>query len=91
MNDGEEISKKVQVGCPEGIHMRIAAELLIAARGFNAVWHIEKDGMTASGQSLLQVLALGACLGSQLTLWASGPQAASLIEKLSQIIQQGIG
>lgn len=85
-----EVSQEVEVRCPEGIHMRIAAEMITKAASFNAEWRIEKDVHRASGKSVMQVLALGACLGSKLTLIASGPQAGTLLEKLIHIVTHGL-
>jgi phosphotransferase system HPr (HPr) family protein len=47
---------------------------------------IEANGKRANARSILEVLALGAVGGTELTLSADGPGAAEAVEALAQLV-----
>lgn len=66
------ISEKVKVNIKNGIHLRLASEIVKAASMFKSEITISKDSMAVNGKSILGVAGLGAEFGSELTIGAEG-------------------
>ena len=47
---------------------------------------VEANGRSANAKSILEVLALGATGGTELVISASGPDAAEIVERLSELV-----
>lgn len=71
-----------------GLHVRRAAELVQAARPFQAKVTISANGKTAEARSPLGLMALGAVQGTELVIRAEGPDEeaalAAVVGALSQ-------
>ncbi len=66
------ISEKVKVNIKNGIHLRLAGEIVKAANMFKSEITIAKDSMSVNGKSILGVAGLGAEFGAELTIGAEG-------------------
>jgi phosphotransferase system HPr (HPr) family protein len=73
---------------PDGIalHARPAADLVRAAGRLQAAVTIEANGRRANAKSILEILALGATGGTELTIVASGPDAAGAANTIAEVI-----
>ena len=71
-----------EVKNPLGIHARPAAILAQACTNFKAAVTIECNGETASGNNVLQILALHAAKGSTLKITIDGEDADACAEKV---------
>jgi phosphotransferase system HPr (HPr) family protein len=73
---------------PAGValHARPAADLVRTASRLQAQVIIAANGKQANARSILEVLALGATGGTELTLSASGPGAADAIQTLAEAV-----
>ena len=78
----------VTVGLPAGValHARPAADVVRAASRLSVPVTIAANGKRANARSILEVLALGAVGGTELTLSASGPGAADATRTLAEVI-----
>ena len=78
----------VTVTLPTGValHARPAAELVRAASKLQARVTVAANGKRANARSILEVLALGATGGIELTLSASGPGAADAVQILAEVV-----
>jgi multiphosphoryl transfer protein len=75
-----------------GLHARPAARLIELARSFDADVRVAKaDGEPVSARSLTNVVALGARLGDELKVTATGPEASAAIEALRSLADEGFG
>ena len=83
------IEKVVTVINPMGIHMRPADMLTRAAGRFECEIEIEKDGQAFDCKSIMSILTLGACQGTQLNLRASGVDAQEAMDVLSELFDKG--
>ena len=81
--------KVVTVINPMGIHMRPADMLTRAAGRFECEIEIEKDGQAFDCKSIMSILTLGACQGTQLNLRASGVDAQEAMDVLSELFDKG--
>jgi len=82
-----EASASVALINPQGLHARPAAEFVKRASGFDAA--ITING--ADAKSLLRIMALGLDKGDTAELTATGPDAASAVADLRDLIGSGFG
>ncbi|MGM9940580.1 MAG: fused HPr family phosphocarrier protein/2-hydroxyacid dehydrogenase [Bulleidia sp.] len=75
-----------EVKNPLGIHARPAAILAQACTNFKAAVTIECNGETASGNNVLQILALHAAKGSTLKITIDGEDADACGEKILEAL-----
>jgi phosphotransferase system HPr (HPr) family protein len=68
------------------LHARPAADLVRTAGRLQAQVAIAANGKRANARSILEVLALGATGGTELTLSASGPAAADAVRTLAEAV-----
>ncbi len=68
------------------LHARPAGTFVRAAARFNADVFVAANGKRANAKSILEVLGLGATGGTELTLSASGDDAAEAVEQLATVV-----
>jgi phosphocarrier protein HPr len=68
------------------LHARPAGAFVRAAAQFDADVIVAANGRRANAKSILEVLALGAKGGTELTLTASGADAAEAVDHLAALI-----
>jgi phosphotransferase system HPr (HPr) family protein len=69
------------------LHARPAGALVLEASKFAARVEIASNGRRANGRSILELLALGAAGGSELTIVASGEDAAKAVTHLAELVR----
>jgi phosphocarrier protein len=74
-----------------GLHARPSALMVRAATKYRSEFHIEKDGTTINGKSIMGVMMLAAECGSTIELIADGVDEEYLIDEISQMIKSGFG
>lgn len=72
-----------------GMHARPASEFVKLAGTFASDVRVGKDGLEVDGKSIMGVLMLAAEFGSQLTIRATGEDAAQAVAALAELIQRG--
>lgn len=85
------IRKTVTVKNKLGLHARPSALLVRAATKYRSEFHIEKDGTTVNGKSIMGVMMLAAEHGSSLELIADGVDEDYLIDEISELIENEFG
>ena len=83
--------KKVTITNKMGLHARPSALLVRAATKYRSEFHIEKDGTTINGKSIMGVMMLAAECGSTIELIADGVDEEYLINEISEMITGGFG
>jgi phosphotransferase system HPr (HPr) family protein len=75
---------------PESValHARPAGAFVRAAAAFSATIHVAANGKQANGKSILEILGLGADGGAELTISASGDDAAAAVAQLTQLVSE---
>ncbi|MFL6131064.1 MAG: HPr family phosphocarrier protein [Mycobacteriales bacterium] len=68
------------------LHARPAGKLTRAAAGFAAVTTLVAGERSASARSVLAVMALGAIAGTEVSVRASGADAAAAAEALAAVL-----
>ncbi len=75
----------------KGLHARASAKLVEVVEGFDASAEISKDGMNASGDSIMGLLMLAAAKGSSIDVETSGPDADALAAALRALVADKFG
>lgn len=83
-------SSERTVVLPEAVplHARPAGTFVRAAAQFGAEVAVAANGKRANAKSILEVLALGAEGGTELTLSASGDDAADAVNQLAMLVAE---
>lgn len=75
----------------KGLHARASAKLVEVVEGFDASAEVSKDGLSASGDSIMGLLMLAASKGSFIDIATSGPDADALAEALTTLVSDKFG
>jgi phosphocarrier protein len=74
-----------------GLHARAAAQLVQIANRHRSEIHVEKDGMSVNGKSIMGVLTLAAAKGSTIIVAVEGDDAEHAMAELAKVIEGGFG
>lgn len=74
-----------------GLHARAAAKFVDTASRFRAGIEILRGSEMVDGKSILGLLTLAAPRGTQLTLFAEGPDADAALDALENLITHRFG
>jgi phosphocarrier protein len=75
----------------KGLHARASAKLVEVVEAFDARAEVSKDGMSASGDSIMGLLMLAAARGSTIEIQTTGPDADPLAEALTVLVADKFG
>ncbi|MDW3181051.1 HPr family phosphocarrier protein [Roseobacter sp.] len=75
----------------KGLHARASAKLVEVVEAFDASAEVSKDGLSASGDSIMGLLMLAASKGSFIDITTSGPDADALAEALTTLVSDKFG
>ena len=81
----------LQIVNEKGLHARASAKLVEVVEGFDAHVEVSKDGMSASGDSIMGLLMLAASQGTFIDVETSGPDADALADALSTLVANKFG
>ena len=88
----QESQKRVlQIVNEKGLHARASAKLVETVEAFEADVEVSKDGLSASGDSIMGLLMLAAAKGSSIEIEATGPDAAQLADALEALVADRFG
>ncbi|MCV2867775.1 HPr family phosphocarrier protein [Defluviimonas sp. WL0002] len=75
----------------KGLHARASAKFVEVVEAHDATAEVARDGMTASGDSIMGLLMLAASRGTSITLTTSGTEAQKLADALSDLVADKFG
>ncbi len=75
----------------KGLHARASAKLVEVVEEYNASAEVSRDGLSASGDSIMGLLMLAASRGTTIEVETRGPQAAELAEALAELVANRFG
>lgn len=81
-----DISRTVRIANPHGLHARPAASIVDRALDFEAAITIIAGDRQANAISITQVIALGAGVGDEVTVNATGDDAAEAVEAVLSVL-----
>ncbi|HSV63550.1 MAG TPA: glucose PTS transporter subunit IIA, partial [Chthoniobacterales bacterium] len=74
-----------------GLHARPAAVLASVAKSFRSEVKLQRGDRFANARSITSIMGLEVGRGDKVVVIANGPDAKEAVEKLSQLIAQGLG
>lgn len=81
------INRVVVIKNKQGLHARPAGEFVKLARTFESKVEVVRDGRRVPGNSMIDLLTLGAAEGTQLIIEAEGSDAQQAIEALAELVE----
>jgi phosphocarrier protein len=81
------ISRTVQICNVRGLHARASAKFVTMASGLSAQVLVEKDGSSVVGTSIMGLMMLGAALGDEIVISASGDGAEQAVQALVELVE----
>jgi phosphoenolpyruvate-protein phosphotransferase len=88
---GPELTRRITVPLPHGLHARPAARVAECAGRFRAACAVTRAGRRASARSPVALMTLGLQQGDEATLSAAGPDAQQALDALTALIESGMG
>jgi phosphocarrier protein len=83
---GQTLVREFKILNKFGIHARPAALFVKTVSRFQSDITVDREGMTASGKSIMGLLTLEGYQGSVLKVSATGPDAAEALDAIGELI-----
>ena len=84
-------SRTLKIVNEKGLHARASAKLVEVVEGFDANAEVSRDGLSASGDSIMGLLMLAAAKGTTIDVQTSGPDADALANALELLVADKFG
>ncbi|HYS25895.1 MAG TPA: HPr family phosphocarrier protein [Vicinamibacterales bacterium] len=84
-------TRSVTVTNALGLHARAAARFVHLATRFSSQIRVARDSKVMDGKSIMGILLLAAARGTTLTISAEGPDEASAVASLIELVASGFG
>ena len=83
--------RTVRIVNEKGLHARAAARLVEVVERHDASAEVSRDGLSASGDSIMGLLMLAASRGTEVELRTEGPEAAALLDAIAGLVADRFG
>ena len=87
----KDASKILKISNMRGLHARASAKFVDVVEQFDAQATVEKDGLDATGDSIMGLLMFGAARGTSISVTTAGPQADALADALEALVADKFG
>jgi len=74
-----------------GIHARPAAQIVKTASKFDSDIELTVDGITVNAKSIMGVMTLAACRGTEVRVTARGKDEDEAVDALIKLLESGFG
>ena len=85
------IVRVMHIGNQKGLHARASAKFVQTVEKFDADVRVTRCGETVGGTSILGLMMLAAAPGTDITVEATGNEAAAVIAALASLIARRFG
>ncbi|ABV91956.1 phosphotransferase system [Dinoroseobacter shibae DFL 12 = DSM 16493] len=85
------IRQELKIINEKGLHARASAKFVECVEAHDASAEVEKDGLSASGDSIMGLLMLAASKGTSIQVETKGPAAEELAKALEQLVANRFG
>jgi phosphocarrier protein len=85
------VQRALRIVNEKGLHARASAKLVEVVEGFDASAEVSRDGMSASGDSIMGLLMLAAAKGTTIEVKTSGPDAEALADAVQALVSDRFG
>ena len=87
----DRVTRTLRIVNEKGLHARASAKFAECCERFDARAEVRRDGHSASGDSIMGLLMLGASRGTTIDVSTSGPEAAALMDALDALVADRFG
>ncbi|MGR3712625.1 MAG: HPr family phosphocarrier protein [Shimia sp.] len=85
------VTRTLPIVNEKGLHARASAKLVEVVEGFDASAEVSKDGLSASGDSIMGLLMLAASKGTSVEVTTNGPDSAALADAIEALVADKFG
>jgi phosphocarrier protein len=85
------IRKVLEIVNKKGLHARASAKFVQTVEKFEAEVTVTRGGESVGGTSIMGLMMLSAATGTQITVEATGKQAAEVMDALVELVNGGFG
>lgn len=85
------IRQELQIVNEKGLHARASAKFVECVEAHDASAEVEKDGLSAAGDSIMGLLMLAASKGTSIQVETKGPAARELAAALEALVADRFG
>ena len=85
------VTRSLDIVNEKGLHARASAKFAEVCERFEARARVAKDGVDATGDSIMGLLMLGAARGSSIEVTTDGPDEAALMDALEALVADRFG
>lgn len=83
--------REIEIINRKGLHARASAKLAELALGFKAIVTVSFEGERADARSIMDLLCLGAGIGSKVELSAEGSGSRGALDAVEALFMDGFG
>jgi phosphocarrier protein len=80
------VTRRLAIVNEKGLHARASAKFVECVEAHDATAEVSRDGMSASGDSIMGLLMLAASKGTSIDVRTSGPDAEKLADALERLV-----
>lgn len=85
------VTRTLDIINEKGLHARASAKFVETVEAYDASAEVRRDGLSASGDSIMGLLMLAASKGSSIEVQTKGPEAEALAEALTALVAGRFG
>jgi len=85
------VIRRLEIVNEKGLHARASAKFVECVEDHEASAEVSRDGMDASGDSIMGLLMLAASKGSTIEVKTLGPEAEKLADALERLVADRFG
>ncbi|MGB0440070.1 MAG: HPr family phosphocarrier protein [Paracoccaceae bacterium] len=85
------VTQTLKIINEKGLHARASAKLVEVVEGFDASAEVSRDGMSASGDSIMGLLMLAASKGTTIDVCTQGTDADALAKAIADLVGNRFG
>ena len=87
----QAVTRTIEIINRKGLHARASAKLAELALTLPAIVTVRFEGETADARSIMDLLCLGAGIGSRVKLSAEGDGADEALDQVAALFEDGFG
>lgn len=87
----DTVHRELKIVNEKGLHARASAKLVEVVEAFDAQAEVSRDGMSASGDSIMGLLMLAAAKGTTIEVQTSGPDSEALADAIEALVADRFG
>lgn len=85
------VHRNLKIINQKGLHARASAKFVEVVEAFDAHAEVSREGLSASGDSIMGLLMLAASKGTTIDVETSGPDAEALADALEALVGDKFG